>query len=162
MKKEVVISVLIGLTLGLIITYGIYRMRTALTAPPESGDIEATASPSPTPANNSLTVLSPLDGTIQTGTSLTVTGTAPPNSIVVLFVDEEDQITTADDSGNFSFIADLETGSNVLTVHTVDENGISTSVERVVIVNPGQLASPTNASPAAGTTATPSASPTNR
>ena len=149
MKKEVVISILIGLTLGLIITYGIYRMRTALLAPRTTTEILATPTPSAEPLAN-LTILNPIEGLIQTQNTITVTGTTLPNSIVVLFVSEEDQITTADANGNFSFESELKTGSNVLTVHTVDESGITTSVERVVIVNPEGL-KPTTASPSAET-----------
>lgn len=151
MKKEMFIAILIGLTLGLIITYGVYRMRLAFLR--GSDNVTVSQAPDPTPSTDAttLTIFSPEDGTIQTQKELTVSGTTVPDSYVILFVNNEDYISTADSTGNFSFNVILGDGGNILKIHTVDSNGTTTTVQRTVIVQ-------TTASPAATASAKPSPS----
>jgi len=137
MKKEVVIAILIGLSFGLIITYGLYRVRKAVTTPNTSSTITAPtdATATPTPAGAMLTILSPEDGHVQEENEVTVTGTATPDSIVVIFVNGEEFISSADASGSFSFTVALEEGSTILSVHAIDESGVGATQERVIIVS---------------------------
>ena len=138
MRKEVLIAVFIGLSMGLVITYGIYRVQTSLNEPPgtEVADV-ADENASALLAQDTPTILSlhsPEDGTVQTETAVRISGTTLPNTFVVLFAGNEDFITTSDESGNFSFSTDLKQGTNIITVHVVDENGAVTTAERVVVV----------------------------
>lgn len=136
MKKEVLIAILIGFGLGLVIMYGLYRLRIAMTDKPQAIEEIVKATPSPTAEAEAVIALhSPEDGSIQTETNTTVTGTTLPNSYVVIFVNEEDFITTADESGNFSLDAELELGSNVIVTHVVDNDGNTYTKERTVIVS---------------------------
>ncbi len=134
MRKEVLAAVIIGLSLGLFITYGFYRVRSTLTETTIT-DLQTTPSPSPeAPVPTNLALHSPEDGTIQTETTLTVAGATIPNALVVVFVNDADMITTADETGNFAVESTLKQGSNTIAVHVVDENGDTTVEERVVIV----------------------------
>lgn len=136
MKKEVLIAILIGFGLGLTITYGIYRLRTALEDQPQTIADIVSGSPTPSPEVNSLlAMLTPEDGSIQTEKKTTVAGSTIPNSYVILFVNNSDYIQTSDDSGNFSFDVPLETGSNVLIVHVLNESGEVITKEKVVVVS---------------------------
>ena len=137
MKKEVIVAILIGLSFGLIITYGLYRVRRAVTAPANNTTITTPANDTatPTPAGAMLTVLSPEDGRVQEEKEVTVTGTATPDSIVVLFVNGEEFISSSDSSGNFSFTVALEEGSTILSVHALDESGVGATEERVIVVS---------------------------
>ncbi|PIY80244.1 MAG: hypothetical protein COY80_04075 [Candidatus Pacebacteria bacterium CG_4_10_14_0_8_um_filter_42_14] len=137
MKKEVVVAILIGLSFGLIITYGLFRVHKAVTAPTTNSTITfpTNATATPTPAGAMLTILSPEDGHVQEESEVTVTGTATPDSIVVLFVNGEEFISSADASGSFSFTVALEEGSTILSVHAIDENGVGAAEERVVVVS---------------------------
>lgn len=152
MKKEVLLAILIGFGLGLTITYGIYRLRTAFEDKPASIEQIVNASPSPSPESRSvLSIHSPEDGSIQEEKSTTVAGTTIPNSVVVLFVNNQDYIQTTDASGNFSFEVALNDGSNVLITHVIDENGQTVTQERTVIVSTLYSDDPT-ATPSAETT----------
>jgi hypothetical protein len=134
MKKEVVIAILIGLSLGLFITYGIYQARTGVSR--RSSDPSLVASPSPKEQfTGELVLNSPIDETVQNETALSVSGTTIPNSFVVVFVGNEETITDSDDSGNFSVEVELENGANIITVFVIDEDGRSLSVEKTVIVS---------------------------
>lgn len=133
MKKEVVIAILIGLSLGLFITYGIYQARTGIS---RRSDTDLTVSPALSDElSGELILNSPLDESVQNEDTVSVSGTTIPNSFVVVFVGNDETITTADDSGNFSVEVTLVDGANIITVSVVDQDGRTLSLERTVIVS---------------------------
>ncbi len=138
MKKEVLIAVLIGLSMGLVITYGIYRVQSTLNEPPVTDVAEVVEEAANALLSNAgsalVSIHSPEDGSIQSDTALQMAGTTLPNTFVVLFVNDQDFISTTDDSGNFSFSVELKRGTNVLNLHVVDSSGTITTTERVVVV----------------------------
>ncbi len=135
MKKEVLLAVLIGLVSGLIITYGVYRAQTSLSQPRNSVDTTAQPTADPQSSDNpNLSIVSPEDETVQSEESVTVAGATLPGSYVVIFINDVQSITTADSSGNFSIQTKLEAGSNIIRVHSLDENGVETVQERTVIL----------------------------
>lgn len=140
MRKEVVLAILVGLTMGLIITYGVYQARLALNRPTDKPVSEETTDDE---TNNNhagkLALLNPQDETVQEETAVTVTGTTIPDTFVVVFVNDKESITTSDSSGNFSLELELEEGSNVITVYSIEEDGQTISEERTVIVSDEEL-----------------------
>lgn len=133
MKKEIIFAIFLGLSLGLIITYGVYRAKTTLQQPVSNNEeIKPDATPIAS-AESTLSITSPEDEIITDNQQLTITGTTTPNSFVVIFVNDNDTITTSDGTGNFSIEAELETGSNIILIHSLDEDGDSTIQERTVI-----------------------------
>lgn len=151
MTKEMIIAIVIGLAVGLLLTYGFYRARVFVTG--EQTSPAATSTPLPSPsAVGTLVLISPEDELVLTDRNLTIAGTTLANAQVVIFVNDEESLTNADNSGNFSTERQLEVGSNIITVHSLNENGDATTVERTVIVaDPEALTSEA---------ATPSARPT--
>jgi hypothetical protein len=151
MKKEMLLAIVIGLSLGLLLTYGFYRARLAMTRPRNQANIvNSTPQPSPV-ASTDLVLISPLDEVVQSERTTQITGTTRPDNFVVIFVNDEEQITQGDSSGNFSVEATLETGSNVIIVQAIDEDGATTTLERTVIV-----ATVSSATPDASESASPS------
>lgn len=153
MKKEMIISVLVGLFFGLIIVYGVYTARNSLS---NSDDTQNILEVSPSPTNNTqvdtnLVIHSPEDEIIVAQPALTVTGTTAAENYVVIFVNDEKFITQADEAGSFSIEAQLELGSNIIQVHAIDENGNETVKERVVIYTTKPLIETETATPAART-----------
>jgi hypothetical protein len=137
MKKEVLIAILLGLAVGLIITYGLYRVRTSISQPPvaELDQLATSAASLNEPPQTTITILNPEEGAVLTNRSLRVTGASTPDSYIVLFVNDTDHVSTTDPTGNFSFEVVLDTGVNVLRVHVVDTEGTTTTEERVVVVS---------------------------
>jgi hypothetical protein len=152
MKKEVVIAVVLGVVVGLIITFGIYTANAAL----QRRARQLTATPSPTPLTNeqksSIILFSPEDNTLTDKDALSVSGTTTANSLVVIFVNEQEHVTTADEKGNFSEEVELVGGSNILTIVATDPNGKQEQVQRTVVYSTANLDD-------AAVTATPAASP---
>lgn len=136
MRKEILLAIVIGLLVGLVLTYGIYLARTALRHPNNTElQTQSTLTASPEPSTlGTLTIVNPSDELVQTEQDLTIAGTTIANSFVIIFVNNEETITTADSSGNFSIEAELEVGSNIITVIAVDEDGKESTAERTVIV----------------------------
>lgn len=161
MKKEVLIAILIGFGLGLTITYGIYRLRSALKAQPQTIAEIVNSTSTPTPeAQSMLALLTPEDGTIQTEKTTTIAGSTLPNTLVVLFVNDRDYIQTSDASGNFSFQVDLDDGSNLIIAHVLNENGEVITKEKTIVVSDIYTSdNPLQASSSAKPTTTPTATP---
>lgn len=135
MKKEVLIAVLIGLTMGLLITYGIYRVQTAVNQPPVTDVLETATESAETSAPTVIALHSPLQGAVQTSQDLIITGTTIPDSNIVIFINDDETITKSDRSGSFTHEAVLNDGTNIIRVHVIDEGGNSAIQERVVVVS---------------------------
>lgn len=135
MKKEVLIAIFVGLSMGLIITFGVYRVKNSINEAPETDLLEDPKKAEATAVATILALHSPEDGSIQTEKELTVTGTTIPNAFVVLFVNDNDHISNSDQTGNFSFKISLEDGANILRVHVLNNDGNETVEERLVVVS---------------------------
>lgn len=134
MKKEMLIAVVIGFLLGLVITYGVYRLRIAHNRRPNTPAATATPSATQTATDSLLTIHSPDDGLVQKEKQLTVTGSTIPESYVVLFVNNNENIRESDSEGNFSFEVTLDEGSNILSIQVLTEEGKTITKERTVVV----------------------------
>lgn len=138
MKKEVIIAIVLGLLVGLIITYGIYRVRTTVSHRKNETSIEKLATPAASlqeKTNATITILSPEDGAILENKELQIAGSSTPDAHVILFVNNRDYISSADTTGAFSFEVTLEDGVNILTIHVVDQEGLTATTQRVVVVS---------------------------
>jgi hypothetical protein len=133
MKKEVSVAIFIGLTFGIIITVGLYRARLSSLNRGNQTKLSPSPAPEASGANSSLVLNSPEDESIQSTKGVTVAGTTTPHAYVVVFINNQDFFTTADSTGHFSLATDLEAGSNVITIHAIDEDGRSTVEEKTVI-----------------------------
>jgi hypothetical protein len=157
MKKEVGIAIVFGLIVGLIITIGMYRARTALQTPlegtpdPFAQDI-TTESPLPAndivPENSSqLRVTSPLDEELRTSKDILISGITFPNSTIVILHNEHEVMSSSDVQGNFSVPDVLEAGANVFRIRVLAPDQSPIEVLRTVVFESNQPES--TASPSA-------------
>lgn len=166
MKKEVLVAVVLGVIVGLVITFGIYTANTALQR--RSRQINATPSPTPTVENtkqSSIIIYSPEHDTLTDKDTIQLSGLTTPNAVVVIFVNDTSLVTTADPKGNFSADLSLVGGSNVITVVATDETGKQNREQRSVVYSTANLdetsASATaSAAPSPKPSVKPSPSPT--
>lgn len=135
MKKEMIISILVGLVFGLIIVYGVYTAQTSLAEPaPTQAPLVATPeNKAELETESQLAVHSPEDELITDQTSLTVAGSTQKDAYVVVFINDQAQIVENDETGHFSVEVELETGSNIIQVFAVDREGQSLMEERTVV-----------------------------
>lgn len=133
MKKEIIIAILLGLTVGLFITYTLYRSRNVVDDD-QTKKIEELLEPTPEAETlSNLVIHSPEDESIIGEDTLTVAGDTDPENFVAILVNENEYLTTADETGAFSVSVDLEAGSNIISVHSIDEDGKTTVDERTVV-----------------------------
>lgn len=136
MKKEVLLAIVIGLTMGLVITFGFYRVKNTTTQPPTTDLESQIASASATPQTSStVSIHTPKEGVIQKDASVTVAGTTTKSSIIVLTYDEESAISESDDSGNFSFDITLNEGPHIIALSVLEENGSTVTEERAIVIS---------------------------
>src|SRR5688572_27112854 len=99
MKKEVAFAIVIGLVLGLVVTFGIYTARQAAEpSVAKSAELLASTTPDggPNPVlnapNSSLVVISPEDGLITNAKEVQVSGTTLPDALVLMFYNDQYKI----------------------------------------------------------------------
>ncbi len=136
MKKEILFAIFIGLSLGLLITYGIYRAQKSeenLAVQTTDTIASLEASDEATLSEQDITLFSPEDESVQDEPSVTIAGSTTPESFVIIFVENESFISSADEGGNFALETELTKGSNVIRVHSLTEDGEKDILERTVV-----------------------------
>ena len=129
MRKEVWLAVIGGITLGLIIWFGVYRINFAFK---KGGP--AQTSPTPTPNNQAgLTIAKPNYDDVITSLPQTISGIASKDSRIVISTNSNDYITKTDQKGTFEKEVDLEGGVNQIIVSAVTkDNNISSQELRLI------------------------------
>lgn len=135
MRKEILLAILIGLVLGLFITYGVYQAKTSL-GDREQSTVTITNGEEVVSDEvvGKLTIISPEDESIQKDKNVLITGNTQASNYIVIFVNEVEIITVADEVGNFSTESQLKDGFNTIIVNSLDEDGNNTKKSITVIV----------------------------
>lgn len=139
MKKEAIFAIIIGIIVGLGITFGIYKLKSKATVSVED---QLNQQNTPTPSadiNQKLLITSPKDESILASTDLRVSGNAEPNELIVIFVNDKEYITKADTIGAFAMDVELEVGGNIIEYTAIDVEGKQTTVTQNVIVSTASL-----------------------
>lgn len=138
MKKEVLIAIIVGFTLGLIITFGIYRAQKSLQK-----DTSEVASDNTQPQveehEPALIIVQPTQGTIANQDQITVAGTTTPLTPVTVVSLAAQSATVSDEVGNFSALIELEAGANTLIVTSYDADGNSLTEQVTVVFSTADL-----------------------
>lgn len=157
MKKEVGIAIIFGVFVGLVLTFGVYVANTALQKKSQK-ETTTTATPSPSvqeTTSSSIVLFNPDDGALVEKELLLVSGLTSANATVVVFVNNDEYVTTADQKGNFTVEVKLTGGSNVITTIVTELSGKQNEDTRVVVFSTANL----DDAPLTSLPPTPSASP---
>lgn len=130
MRKEILLAIFVGMSLGLMITFGVYQGRQQSTIKQNLSsnqaitEVESTGSATLAESESfELLINSPEPNLLTNEAELMVAGRSTPNSFIVVFVNDQEFITTTDEAGDFSTKVELEEGGNLLLVTSVDEDG---------------------------------------
>ncbi|MBI3290533.1 hypothetical protein HYZ78_04005 [Candidatus Microgenomates bacterium] len=133
MRKEVIVAVLLGGSLGLAIAFGVWRANLALKPQSTTSEqISATNSSSPTPVAGTLLVTEPEENSLVSTESITVRGKAEPRSTIVVTTPVDAKSVAADNSGNWIAELRLAAGANAVLVTAVSESGEELSTQITV------------------------------
>jgi hypothetical protein len=161
MKKEIIFAVSIGLIVGLIITFGMYRAQQAMKGAStiNSSITDALTSPQTSSANqqseDAFLVTQPEDESLVTEASIHVSGQTYPNSTIVVLGGTTEAIGSSDDKGNFSVAVNLQSGANILSIRVLNPNYNTLEVVRSVIFSTADLTINSVATASAKTTPSP-------
>lgn len=137
MRKEILLAVFIGITLGLMITFGIYQNRENSKTGQNSDTDQLINSPTSTESatlqDPQLVINSPEEELLTSEEELIVSGSANPNSFVVILINDAETISSTDQAGNFSVKVKLELGGNLIEIISLDEDGKQISKQRTVV-----------------------------
>lgn len=137
MRKEVLLAILVGASLGLLITFAVYRSQRNVSDAQKDQvqDVISSQSTDEQESSGQLSITSPEDNLIIDSQRLIVSGTTQANNSVVIVLNDLEIITNADESGNFSKEIRLDRGANVLSIYSISQDGLLTRVDRTVIVD---------------------------
>lgn len=129
MRKEIIWVIGVGIVIGLIFAFGVYRINSSLPKPTPS----ATPNPVGGPQEFTITLDKPDNGDVITENSVTVTGITKSQSYVVLSGESGDYISQTDATGIFSQDVVLTAGVNQIKVTAFDTTGTQSS-QKVIVV----------------------------
>lgn len=122
MKKEVLIAIIVGFSLGLIITFGIYRAQKSLSERAESKNTTEESAQIEGTANISLSITQPEDGSITDEDTITIGGISKKHALITIISSEDHQSTQADELGNFSVEFSLDVGENIISITSFSDD----------------------------------------
>jgi hypothetical protein len=144
MKKEVLIAIIVGLALGLIITFGIYRAQSSINRQNQPTETETRDETDETA--HQLTVIQPENNGIVDEDFIEVTGLTSSNSLVTLVTADSETVVQADELGNFSGSVELTAGINSLVVTSYSLDGSQVSAQLAVVFSTADLGEEDNLS----------------
>lgn len=120
-------AVLIGIGLGLLITFGLYTARKSIKQAGqivsplvENKDNDANSSQEIIP---SLSLLSPIDQSISKESKTSIVGSAAPSSWIIILTETGEKMVQADEKGNFTTEVFLVSGENEIEVKNISDKG---------------------------------------
>ncbi len=123
MKKEVVLAIVIGFGIGLLITFGIYTARTAIS-PTTSPTPTSSVNPSPESTSSaSISITSPIDYSLVNTETISIQGTTLANAVVTVIGEDATDMTIASNEGKFNLSIKLSGGANNLTITAFSPTG---------------------------------------
>lgn len=125
MRKEVLFAVIIGIFLGGIVAFGVWRANLALVA--QKKQVQTESSPAPKAeeviASSQLVITEPENNLVVSSDKITVKGNATPGAIIVILASSGETIFEAESSGNIEHEVELVGGVNKITVVAYDKDG---------------------------------------
>ena len=138
MNKDAILATLIGFGVGLVIAAGVFlgpalfkdihislpHIGFPVTLLPKS--TQKNTQPSPMPMPTALTVESPLDQAIEPKGETLISGSAAPNSVIVLEGEADETVVTATKTGAYAGKVSLNEGKNDLVVTSYSNKEVQT------------------------------------
>lgn len=140
MRKEIFIALFIGLSLGLIVAFGVKTARQSLkTRPAVSPSPLSSLASSSDDSEHSLLITEPEPDEILNLSQIKVIGTTTPDSLVSVVSLEDEDAVLADETGAFSASLELTGGPNPITVTSFNPQGSEAKVDFTVIYSTSDL-----------------------
>jgi hypothetical protein len=127
MRKEIFLAIIVGIIVGLGITYGVYTLRQRFLPNKTAQEIANSRGQNPTPTpgtqQKTLTISRPENNLLTDQPEVKIVGRSAANSYITILAPSGEYITVADQDGDFAQDIELELGGNRLTVITILPDG---------------------------------------
>ena len=127
MRKEILIAIIVGVIVGLGITFGLFTVRQRIfpntTAREINSSREQNPTPTPTATQRNLVIQQPENNLLTDQSSVKVVGRALPNSYITILTPDNEALTVADQDGDFAQDVELDLGGNRVTVVAIAPDG---------------------------------------
>lgn len=135
MKKETIFLSLTALVIGLLVAGGIFFAYKYMTKPADKKGTIITLDPTPTPISSNseeLMLSEPEDESVVEKKSISISGKTVPGSTVIVSSENDEQVATPADNGNFSLTTTISEGANIIEVISILPSGEERKVIRTV------------------------------
>ena len=127
MRKEFIIAIISGITIGIIVAFGIWRANTALKSEnslslPEANPTQNTEK---SPDGDQMTIMSPEEDDVITASPIKVSGITNPNITLAISAEQKDYIIKTSEDGSFEQEIDLVGGVNEILIAQSGEGNIT-------------------------------------
>lgn len=132
MRRELVWAIIIGISFGLIIAFGVFRINSSINRPKNNFPKATPISENPL-SEFKITLNSPVENSVVTDSQIRVTGITKPLTWLTFSGELGDYILQSDDKGSFDQEVKLDSGVNRIKVTAFDSKG-SQSIQKVLVV----------------------------
>jgi len=132
MRKELIWVAVIGISFGLIIAFGVWRINASLNGS-RPGPVQATPAAQNPGEELKVTLSTPENGDVVTVSPVSVSGITKPLAWIVVSGESGDYILQSDENGIFSQNVDLTPGINQIKITALDSND-SQTLQKVLVV----------------------------
>lgn len=135
MRKEVVFAIVLGISLGLILAFGVYQANKATNTTPKVAQNSNTPTPSVTQAPNDslLNVVNPQDGQIYNQSIATVSGSTRADNMLTVISENDELFVKPNPDGTFEAQISLDSGLNNIQVTAITPQGQKQAVNLKVV-----------------------------
>lgn len=131
MRKEIFLAIVVGIIVGLGITFGLFSVRERIF--PNTTALEINSSrqqnPTPTPSTQrSLVIQQPENNLLTDQSTIKIVGRALPDSYITVLGQADEYIAIADKDGDFAQDIELELGGNQVTVIAISPDGMQEEI----------------------------------
>lgn len=127
MRKEIFLAIVVGIVVGLGITFGLFILRQRLLPNQTAQEIEVSrqqpATPTPAALTKQLVIQQPSNNLLTSNPTVQIVGKSWPNSYITILAPNDEYITVTDDDGDFSQEVELNLGGNRITVVATSREG---------------------------------------
>jgi len=124
MRKEVFFAICAGITAGLMLAFGAWKLSQSFRK--DTGPASTSAG-QPTPQNKpqdlNLSIASPDNFSVLTSSTVNISGITKDDAIVVILTGNKDYITTSQKDGSFSQEIGLDAGINQIVIKVFEKDG---------------------------------------
>lgn len=141
MKKEVIIAIIIGISIGLALTFffyktGSFKSDNKIVSP--LAEEKNFPTPPPFPPQT-LSIISPIDQSIVKEGKIAITGIAVPFSWIVAFGEKGEKMIQADNKGSFETDLLLVSGENEIKITSFSDRGDEISKTVTIVYSTAEI-----------------------